>query len=136
MIGETGERKSAVATPDGKSRKKKKLDAPVPGKTRRGTHNTILMCKRYGKCGIKGGGRTERRIFMAIPSTPDYGKNSRGRRRREEEHGSVLLLFSCCSCPPSLLSPAIFFSSLSHSMLVSSPRGCTGFLIALRQLRL
>ena len=26
MIGETGERKSAVATPDGKSRKKKKKD--------------------------------------------------------------------------------------------------------------
>ena len=25
MIGETGERKSAVATPDGKSRKKKKI---------------------------------------------------------------------------------------------------------------
>ena len=25
MIGETGERKSAVATPDGKSRKKKKM---------------------------------------------------------------------------------------------------------------
>ena len=29
MIGETGERKSAVATPDGKSRKKKKMTANV-----------------------------------------------------------------------------------------------------------
>ena len=31
MIGETGERKSAVATPDGKSRKKKKKNARLSG---------------------------------------------------------------------------------------------------------
>ena len=30
MIGETGERKSAVTTPDGKSRKKKKKEVYVP----------------------------------------------------------------------------------------------------------
>ena len=36
MIETTGERKSAVATPDGKSRKKKKLEGGREGRTKGG----------------------------------------------------------------------------------------------------
>ena len=41
MIGETGERKSAVATPDGKSRKKKKKKKCVPS-------DHLALCQSSG----------------------------------------------------------------------------------------
>ena len=46
MIGETGERKSAVATPDGKSRKKKKAKSRL-------TNNLFVISTK--KCSRKSG---------------------------------------------------------------------------------
>ena len=49
MIGETGERKSAVATPDGKSRKKKYTSMDVRWKLKLNTNKTVytIFSRRY-----------------------------------------------------------------------------------------
>ena len=51
MIGETGERKSAVATPDGKSRKKKKNLRYFGhvGREERGMENYVMLGEMSGK---------------------------------------------------------------------------------------
>ena len=58
MIGETGERKSAVATPDGKSRKKKKKYCK----------NDVAMPREPVESGAKSGARVIVRFLSEFPS--------------------------------------------------------------------
>ena len=73
------------------------LDAPVPGKKRRGRQKTRWKdsCKRdMESAGLKeedvpGTGQSGRIIFNTIPATPDDGK-ARGEDVEDEQDGAVL----------------------------------------------